>query len=353
MSSTTAGYSPGSYRALLLHYARPLGGQVAVLGALLGASIALQLAQPQVLRAFIDAATGTASLGYLRLAALLFIVLAAAQQAAAVGATYFGERVGWAATNALREDLMRHCLGLDLSFHKSRTPGELIERIDGDVTALANFFAQFVVQVAGNAVLFLGVVAILWREDWRAALGLAAFGALALVAMYRLRGITVPYWRRAREASAELFGYVEERLGGTEDIRAAGAERYVIQQLYPRLRRRIQTVVVARLVGGLQWTVPQSLFALLMAAAFVYIAWRYRTGATSIGTAFLLLNYAGISFRPLQMISQQMEDFQKASAGIIRVGDLLRERSALATVPAVRRLAAGPRGGGLVALSDW
>src|ERR671920_73944 len=73
-------------------------------------------------------------------------------------ATWLGESVGWTATNALRADLTRHCLGLDLTFHKDRTPGELIERIDGDVTALATFFSQLVIQVLGNILLAVGIL---------------------------------------------------------------------------------------------------------------------------------------------------------------------------------------------------
>ena len=37
-----------------------------------------------------------------------------------------------------------------MGFHKSTTPGELIERIDGDVTALSNFFSAFMIRVVGN-----------------------------------------------------------------------------------------------------------------------------------------------------------------------------------------------------------
>ena len=42
---------------------------------------------------------------------------------------------------ALRADLAEHCLYLDMSFHNARTPGEMIERVDGDVNVLANFFS--------------------------------------------------------------------------------------------------------------------------------------------------------------------------------------------------------------------
>src|ERR1043165_7568276 len=101
------------------------------------------------------------------MAAALFIAIALVTQLLSLGATYVSEIVAWSATNDLRADLALHCLRLDMVFHKARTPGELIERIDGDVTAMANFFSQFVIRVVGNAILMFGVLIVLLIEDYR------------------------------------------------------------------------------------------------------------------------------------------------------------------------------------------
>ncbi|HJZ45562.1 MAG TPA: ABC transporter transmembrane domain-containing protein, partial [Roseiflexaceae bacterium] len=147
------------YRDLLLSYLRPQRSRVATLAALLFASIALQIANPQLLRYFIDTAQNPHSeLRALFVAASLFIGIALVTQLLSLGATYISEVVAWSATNDLRSDLALHCLRLDMVFHKARTPGELIERIDGDVTALANFFSQFVIRVLGNVILMFGVL---------------------------------------------------------------------------------------------------------------------------------------------------------------------------------------------------
>ena len=69
-----------------------------------------------------------------------------------------------------------HLLRLDASFHTARTPGELIERVDGDVAMLARFFSRFVVYVLGNGILILSVLALLFDVDWRIGLGLSAAG---------------------------------------------------------------------------------------------------------------------------------------------------------------------------------
>ena len=74
-----------------------------------------------------------------------------AQAGTAFATTYVGEDVSWTATNALRADLTQHCLRLDMDFHNARTPGELIERIDGDASELANFFSQLVLRVLEQA----------------------------------------------------------------------------------------------------------------------------------------------------------------------------------------------------------
>ncbi|WOD39680.1 ABC transporter transmembrane domain-containing protein [Nodosilinea sp. E11] len=82
------------------------------------------------------------------------------QQGLAIATTYVSETIAWRATNTLRLDLARHALGLDLAFHKAHTPGELVERVDGDVDALSRFFSQFVLQVVGNGLLVVGVLTI-------------------------------------------------------------------------------------------------------------------------------------------------------------------------------------------------
>src|SRR6266542_2212841 len=152
-------------RRLLFTYLAPLRAQVTLLSALLLASAALQLVNPQIVRTYIDAAREGAPLGTLVVAALTFTGVALLGQVIALAETYIASNVGWQATNALRTDLVAHCLALDLSFHNARTPGELIERVDGDVSTLANFFSRFVVLVAGNAVLLVGILVLAAREE--------------------------------------------------------------------------------------------------------------------------------------------------------------------------------------------
>ena len=296
-------------------------------------SIGLQLVNPQILRAFIDTLTTPGAGASLTTMAALFISLALIQQVLSVTSTYVSERVAWTATNALRSDLTLHCLRLDLTFHKGRTPGELIERIDGDVTSMANFFSQFIIQIAGNFLLLLGILAVLLATDWRVGLAIAVFTVIVLGVMLKLRTLVVPYWKAARQASAELFGFLEERLAGLIDIRANGAKDYTMNRLYEHTAARFRTARKARIMSSIPWGVPVMAFAVGEGLALVLAAWLFTGGSITLGTAFLIYYYTQLLFQPLSLISHQIDDLQKASAGISRVQELLNTESALKDGP--------------------
>src|SRR5438552_1500969 len=215
----------GQHREFLIGYLRPQRLAVAVMSVLLLGSIALQLVTPLILSRFIDAARAGGAPDTLVRLAVLSLMVAVAGQLVSTCSAYASENVGWAATNKVREDLALHCLRLDLPFHNAKTPGEMIERVDGDVTQLSSFFSQFVLRVFGNAVLLVGILVLLFRADWRVGVVYSVFTVTALVILRRLIESAVPYWKEARQTSAILLGFLEERLSGTEDIRASGAAR--------------------------------------------------------------------------------------------------------------------------------
>ncbi|MBA3944485.1 MAG: ABC transporter ATP-binding protein [Herpetosiphonaceae bacterium] len=323
------------YGSLLRDYVWPQRQRVVLLSGALLTSIALQIANPQVLRYFIDTAQQNAPTHLLIAAALLFLCGALLNQVATVAATYFSELVGWTATNNLRTQLLDHVLHLDRSFHADRTPGELIERIDGDVAALANFFSQFVIQIVGNLLLCAGVIVVVGVIDGWIALALAATSVVMFTLLLRLQRIAVPARLAGRQSSADLFGFIEERLGGTEDLRSNGAIPYTMLRLYQLMRRRLHLERRAAVRGAGAFTTTTVFSAVYVAIAFILIKRHVLLGTMTIGTAYLIFFYTQTLMHPITLISRQLEDFQKAAAGILRIDELLQIHSALSVGPGV------------------
>ncbi len=327
--------SAQQYWELLAKYLQSQRRQVFWLAVLLLGNIILQLLNPQIMRSFLDQATAGAATDALTQLAMLFIGVALVQQVAAVGVTYVGENVAWTATNLLRYDLARHCLYLDMSFHNDHLPGEMIERIDGDINALSQFFSQFVLQVLGNVLLLVGVVVLLFREAMSIGVAMTIFVLVTLVLLNLLRNAGVPYWQRARAASANYFGFVEERLDGTEDIRASGATSYVMRGFFERLRDFWYTTLRARLISSTMVNIAWIAFSVGTTVAFVMGAALYRQNVLTIGSVYLVVHYTTMLSMPMQRIMQEVEKLQQAGAGLARIRELL------AIAPSLTRPAAG------------
>ena len=310
------------YWRLLITYLKPRWLYVLGLAVLLFTGIGMQLANPQIVRAFIDTATAGSTTQTLTIFALLFFAVTIVQRVAALAAVYVGENIGWAATNNLRADLTRHCLRLDMGFHKRHTPGELIERIDSDVTAMANFFSQFVIHILGNTLLILGIIVLLFREDWRVGFVILLYTIVAFIALVGLQRIAVNRWTEARQASAEQYGFLEERITGTEDIRANGGEPYVMRRLYALMQNMLRTQRKAQMVSNITFISISFLFILGYGLGLTFAVFLYTQNDVTIGTAYLFVYYIGMLAGPLQQIGEQMEDLQQATASIYRVESL-------------------------------
>jgi len=322
-----------AYWSLLVDYLRPQWFRVLLLAALLTGSIALQLHNPQILRRFLDIAISGTRTGALPRQALIFIIVALSGQFLSAISRYVGEQISWTATNNLRADLVGHCLKLDLAFHKSRTTGEMVERIDGDVNTLSNFFSQMFVDVFTNLVLMAGVLTLLFIEDWRAGLALSIFVGLTLYIMGVVRTFGAPFWARERQGSAELFGFLGEHLAGTEAIRSSGATGFVMRRFYEVQRRFAHNYVRAGMTGAVMWTSSLFIFSVGTALAFSLGAYLYRSGAITIGTVYLIFHYTELLRRPIEQIRKQFQDLQQASASITRVQELLQTSPRLVDGP--------------------
>lgn len=311
-------------------YLKPQSARILVLVSLLLGATGLRLLFPQLLRSLVDRALAGEPLPALLLPGGLFLAGSLLIQVLRIAATMLSERTAWAATNALRFDLARHVLSLDIAFHKTHTPGELIERVDGDVTTLAGFFSQFVAQVGTSLVLIAGVLIVLFAEGWLSGLvGLGSF-VLSGAAVLSVSSLTVKAWAGIRASTTEMMSFVEEHIAGREEVKALGADPAVVRRLtalstrHWRLRRRARFLEsAASNVTVDAWMLGQ--FAMLVLAFFLY-----RGGALSLGTAMMLFFYVDLLNEPITTIREQMDELQRARAALGRLVSLTSVTPAIA-----------------------
>ena len=240
----------GEYWSLLRQYLSPMKFRLLLLAVFMTLGNFLPLITPQILRFFIDTATDNleASRDILRrfllplsewvgsdpliTAAFFFIAVSIAGQLIRFINSYLSQDIGWRATNQMRGDLAQHCLTLDMTFHQQKTPGEMVERVDGDTTTLATFFSALILDVAGGLIRLGLILILVAREDWRIGIAMTAFTAVAMLVFNLTRSVAVPIYAAEREGYAKMFGFIEERIGGIEDIRTNGGVPYTMNRFF-------------------------------------------------------------------------------------------------------------------------
>ncbi|MDV3426890.1 MAG: ABC transporter ATP-binding protein/permease [Bacillota bacterium] len=316
-----------NYYKLLSKYLKPYRLKVAILSFSVLFNVLLLLVNPQIIRKFIDTITEKQDMSQLYKLAVIFFVFAVLQQLFVIFITYLSNSIGWSATNTLRKDLVQHCLNLDMSFHKRFKSGELIERVDGDVSLLLNFFSEFIIVVVNNVLLIIGVLILLFREDWRVGLTQSFFVVIAIFALYKFQDISVPHWKAVRETTSNFYGYLGESISSTEDIKANGAAPFAKKRFYEYIKKWFPRQYKAAKMSYSMVLVTLGLTALGNCLVLALGACLWNIGLITIGTIYLFFNYNSYIVFPLEEIRRQLQDLQTASAGIIRIEELFSIQS--------------------------
>ena len=314
------------YLKLLSQYLRPLRTRMVILALCFVIGTSLQLILPQLLREFVDKTTSE-TVQYLIIVAVLYASVAFLHKLLDSLTLYLSEGISWSATNAIRQDLTEHCLGMDIEFHNTVAPGELVERIDGDVSTLANFLSVLCLKVTGSVLLLTGIVVILLVENWFLGLSVLFFMLVVIAVLGYLRDIGVVPWNEARQVSADLMSFVEERFTAREDISANGAVGFVIDRLEKLQELALRSFRRAHTRGNLPFILTGTLFILGDALALFIGLNLYRENLITVGTILMVLYYLALTNGPLFTLSEQSRDLQTVGASVARINDILgRER---------------------------
>ena len=327
--ATTIGTAAASSRALFARYLAPQWRSVSALLVLLVTTVAVQITQPRLIASFIDAASAGRPFDTLVGLAVAFIALAVVGQVAGVADVFLAQHVALTATNRLRADLTLHCLRLDLGFHSAHRPGELIQRVEGDVSALDNFLSRFLVAIAGNLLLLGGVVAMVTAVDWRLGVELATVCVAVPAIGWRYRTVGKQYWQPFLDAQADRAGMLEETLSATEDVRSSGAVAWALRRSAEHDRTVLRRQQSAAFLGNLVGQLGGGAFGLGGVVVLATAVWLQQRGSASVGDVFVAFAYTQLLAEPVQVLSRQLQDFQTASAAIVRTNELLEVQPSL------------------------
>lgn len=317
------------YIALLKKYLAREKGGLLILFFVLILNVFVETAKPRILGEFIDQVATSVPLSQIYILAGFFLLLTVGKQVIAIIIAWLTQNIGWRATNGLRIDLTKHTMNLDLSFHKRFTPGQLVERVDGDINSLFGFFTTFITGIVMNLFMMIGVFIYFFFIDWRFALlymGATLFVYLYMVVMGKRIDETSEH---LREEESNLYGIIGEAITSVEDVRTLDARPHLMNRLNLVLRRLFKWYKKDWLLGFGAWSYDE---AILWGVEFIVILLMAKmvfAGELSIGTAYLINRLGELIIMPILNLREELMYMQKTDASIRRIQELLNIRREL------------------------
>lgn len=307
----------------------PHGGRVTMMTAVVALAGLLPLAGPLLIAAFIDEAADGATQSRLVFLAGVYVVVGVVRQLLSVAVAWTSTDLAWRVTNELRSTLTRHVLGLDLSFHRSTSPGELVSRVDGDVTALSEFISNFLARAAAAFFTLVGLLIVVSWRSWPVGIAMAIYLAVALATMWLLRNKAVSEAAGEQAAQGRMLGEIEERLTGADDLRSNGGGSHAVATFQRASAAVLRSNLATERQGVSLWIMSNFVFVSGGIAVLAVNAGLLQRGTITLGTAYLLFQYTQVLRSPLDRLADETERVQRAAGGMTRTLELLAEESAI------------------------
>ncbi|MGP6087918.1 ABC transporter ATP-binding protein [Antarctobacter jejuensis] len=223
----------------------------------------------------------------------------------------------------IRQDLLEHLMSLDPSFHLEHGPGYIIQRIEGDVGAIAKVWSTLITGAGRDVVALISLFGVALFIDWKWTL-VALVGAPLLVGpSIFLQRFVRGNARVVRDLAARTSVRLNEAFLGITPVKLNLLERWMAKKYRGLTRQRIRAET--RSVAG-QASLP-GLIDIMSGIGFVGVLYfgggEIIAGEKTVGDFMAFFTAIGLAFEPLRRLGAVSGVWQVAAASIERIMEIL------------------------------
>lgn len=315
-----------------LGYARPHRGWLGAALMILPLSIAMQMAQPLVIKEAVDHHLAThVSQGFSTLL-FLYAALVAGQFVLGYVQSVVNAMLGQRMVRDLRRAMFAHLLRLDAGFFAKNASGRLTNRITNDTEAVSQMISAGIINLAGDLLLLIAIGAGMFLLSPQ--LSLAALLAVPVIALMtaRVAGKLRLLQRHGRILQSRMAGMMAEEAEGWAILRLfrRGGRN---QARFDHLNEEYFTSADrANAWEGIQYSFVEAASSMVVALLLGFGAWLMNAGTdahVTLGTLVAFIDYIRRIFFPIRDLSSKFTTMQAAMTALERIFGLLDTRPAI------------------------
>jgi subfamily B ATP-binding cassette protein MsbA len=326
------------YRRLLT-YSRPYARRIVVaMLASLGVA-ATDVGVAKLVQPLVDEVLVRRELWLVNLVPLIVIGLALLKGLSRYVQEYFIKTAGQLVVQDLRNDLYRHCLRQSLGFYSQTPAGTLVSRVVNDVGMLQKSAADELVAMVREGLTLVGLVGLLFYNDWRLALVAFVVLPVALVPASHIGRRIKKYVHKSLSNMGNLTGILHEAFSGIKVVKAFTGEETERRKFEDENLRYYQRLVKVIRYDSATAPLVELLASFGAAGVLWYGIHRVMNGAISQGELFSFVTAMGMMYGPMKRLIKTNNVIQKAVGAAERVFEMLDQPPGLVDAPDAQTLA--------------
>ncbi len=241
--------------------------------------------------------------------------------------------IGQNITYDIRKNLYGHIQSLSLSFYDNRRTGDILGRINGDISNIQEMLVSVISILFVNLLMIVGILVMMFKVDaeftW---IALGVSPVLYLVSRY-YTGTIKTTQRKAKRRESQITSVVQENLTSIRIVQAFAREEHEAHRFdRPSVKARKAQLQATELQAQFEPIIEiTTVFATLL---IVYLGGRrVLTGEMTVGTLVVFLAYLRILYAPIRQLGKLVNVTSKATISAERVAELLDTTPEIMNLP--------------------
>ena len=236
---------------------------------------------------------------------------------------YAFQRLGFGATNDLRNDLYVRTLEQSSRFHAEHPSGELVSRVVHDVGVLQGAISTRLVDIVQQSATLVLLLALLFSIHFRLAFFCLVAAPAVLYPIVRFSKGMRRTSHRAQERTADLANLVSESARGHRVVKAFGMEPFERERFREATRRHLRANLQGQLIANVSSPVIESLGVLGAGLFLVFAGRAIRSGTMDSATLVMFLFNLYLLYDPVRKLNKANLVMQQSLAAAQRLRHLM------------------------------
>jgi len=233
------------------------------------------------------------------------------------------QKIGLSVTQTIREEVFDHIEELSIGQINTLPVGKLVTRVMNDPNTISNMFTDVIVSFIRNIGLIIFYLIALIVLSWLMGLIVLALFPVIVVASIIFQKYSRKAFRQVRNNLADVNAFLSENISGMKVTQVFNQEEKKLNEFNTKNKTLRKTHMTEIILFGLY---RPFVYVIGMAGVLITLYFGVgliAAGALSIGMFVSFFTFVQQLFDPVQMISEQFNQFQSGFASAEKVFDVL------------------------------